>query len=147
VSRENVFIVLFTFFAIGLPLWAMDANKFDKHSVHGCTGDCYAAWQQETGGFLAMTAAQAAEKASASPTERGEQIYAGCVACHGSGGEGGVGPSLAGQTGDAIYSKLLQYKNGETRGPQSALMWAQAGTLSDEDMKNIGAFVESLPAQ
>ena len=143
-SRENVFIFLFTCFAIGLPLWAMDVNKFGKDSIHECTGECYARWEQETGGILAVVAAQAEAKASASPAELGEKIYAGCVACHGSRGEGGVGPALAGQAGDAIYSKLVQYKKGETRGAQSALMWSQASTLSDDDMKNLGAFVESL---
>ena len=122
----------------------MDANKFAKDSIHGCTGECYATWEQETGGILAVVAAQAEAKASASPAELGAKTYAGCIACHGSRGEGGVGPALAGQAGDAIYSKLVQYKNGETRGAQSALMWSQASTLSDEDMKNLGAFVESL---
>jgi cytochrome c553 len=146
-SRENIFILLFACFAIGLPLWAMQANKFEKGSVHGCSGDCYAAWEQDTGGLLAMVAAQADEKANASPAQLGEKIYAGCVACHGGGGEGGVGPALAGQSADTVYSKLVQYKNGETRGSQSALMWSQASTLSDEDMKNLGAFVESLSVQ
>jgi cytochrome c553 len=147
VSRDNVFIFLFACFAIGFPLWAMDANKFGKDSVHGCTGECYTSWEQETGGLLAIAAAQAEAKANASPAELGEKAYAGCIACHGSRGEGGVGPALAGQTGEAIYTKLAQYKNGETRGAQSALMWSQAATLSDEDMKNIGAFVEALEAE
>jgi cytochrome c553 len=39
---------------------------------------------------------------------------------------------------------LTQYKNGETRGAQSALMWGQAAALSADDMANIGAFVETL---
>lgn len=142
-----MFIFLFACFAIGFPLWAMDANKFDKDSIHGCTGECYAVWKHETGGVLAVVAAQAEAKASASPVELGEKTYAACIACHGGRGEGGVGPALAGQSGEAIYSKLMQYKNGETRGAQSALMWSQASTLSDEDMKNIGEFVESLTAQ
>lgn len=146
-SRESLLILLFTCFAIGLPLWAMQANKFEKDSVHGCTGDCYAEWERETGGLLAVAAAQAEAKANASPADLGKALYGGCIACHGSGGEGGVGPALAGQSADTIHAKLVQYKNGETRGPQSALMWGQAATLSDEDMKHIGAFVESLPAQ
>jgi cytochrome c553 len=41
-------------------------------------------------------------------------------------------------------SMLTQYKNGETRGAQSALMWGQAAALSADDMANIGAFVETL---
>ena len=144
-SGTNVSLILFFCFALGLPLLAMQDNKFEKASVHSCTGDCYAEWQQETGGVVALAAAQAEEKASASPAELGEAAYGGCIACHGSGGEGGVGPALAGQSEQAVYDKLVQYKNGETRGKQSALMWGQAAMLSDEEMKNIAVFVETLP--
>ena len=39
---------------------------------------------------------------------------------------------------------LQQYRNGETRGPQSALMWGQAANLSTEDMENIQAYIDTL---
>ena len=84
-------------------------------------------------------------KATLDSIARGEVLYnTYCAACHGVNGEGGVGPKLQGQTNDAIVSMLTQYKNGETRGAQSALMWGQSAALSAEDMANIGAFVESL---
>ena len=38
---------------------------------------------------------------------------------------------------------LTQYKNGETRGSQSALMWGQAN-LSTEDMENLQSYIDSL---
>ena len=83
--------------------------------------------------------------AAASPADLGKKIYTACAACHGVNGEGGVGPKLQGQTKDAIVSMLTQYKNGETRGAQSArLMWGQSAALSADDMANIGAFVETL---
>ena len=63
---------------------------------------------------------------------------------HGANGEGGIGPELAGQSGEEIYNKLVQYKNGEMRGNQSSLMWSQSAMLSDTDMQNIAAFVETL---
>jgi cytochrome c553 len=142
--KENMHLLIFTLFALGLPLWAMDHNPFQQGSVHRCSGECYQAWKQETGGVVALAAAKAEAHASGSPAELGEAAYAGCVACHGAGGEGGVGPVLSGQTAQEIYDTLVQYKNGETRGAQSALMWGQSAMLSDADMENIGAFIESL---
>lgn len=145
--KTNLYLILFVCFSIGLPIWAMQANKFQKASVHSCSGDCYLEWEQDTGGIVALSAAQAEARAAASPAELGKAVYAGCIACHGSQGEGGVGPALVGQTGNAIYEKLVQYKNGETRGTQSALMWSQSAMLSEDDMTNVAAFLESLPGQ
>lgn len=42
------------------------------------------------------------------------------------------------------YDNLIQYRNGETRGKQSALMWSQSEVLRDEDMKNTAMFVDAL---
>lgn len=146
-SKSNLPLLLFFCFALGLPIWAMQANKFSQTSIHGCTGECYEKWKQETGGVVTLLTARAEARAAASPTELGEAAYIGCIACHGSKGEGGIGPALAGQTQSAVYKKLVQYKNGETRGAQSALMWSQSAMLSDEDMKNIAIFIESLSAR
>ena len=122
----------------------MSNNKHPAKDNHGCYGACYEAWKQETGGLLAVVAAQAAEKAAASPAELGQQAFAGCIACHGANGEGGVGPKLAGQSAADIADKLMRYQGGETLGSQSALMWSQAAQLSSQDIDNIAAFVESL---
>lgn len=143
-SKNSVVLIIFFCFALALPLWGMQSNKFDKASVSSCTADCYDGWKQETGGVLVIAAAKAEAKAAASPVELGKATYVGCIACHGSGGEGGVGPALAGQAGTAIYDKLVKYKNGETVGSQSALMWSQSAMLSDDDMKNVAAYVETL---
>ena len=146
-SQNTVVLIFFFCFSLGLPLWAMQDNAFEKDGVHACTGDCYTQWQQDTGGVVSIAMAQEAAKASATPSELGEKAYTTCIACHGSRGEGGIGPALIGQSEGTIYDKLVQYKNGETRGTQSALMWTQAATLTDEDMKNIAAFVETLQSQ
>ncbi|MEM1112347.1 MAG: c-type cytochrome [Pseudomonadota bacterium] len=143
-NQSNIAIALFTVFAFGLPIWAMQNNDYPKTSVHDCSGDCYEDWQTETGGVIEVLAAAQAARAEASPAELGKQAYAGCVACHGAGGEGGVGPQLSGQSADDIVGKLLTYKAGETIGNQSNLMWAQAAMLSEDDIDNIGAFVETL---
>ena len=143
--KRNLHILLFLSFALGLPLWAMESNTQRKGNIHQCTGECYESWKQRTGGVLVLAAAKAQEKAAASPAELGKASYAGCVACHGAKGEGGIGPALAGQSESEIYEKLVQYKNGETRGSQSSLMWGQSSMLSDSDMKNIASYVETLP--
>jgi cytochrome c553 len=113
----------------------------DHSPVGKCVGECYEAYKVED---AKRREAEAAMLAAASPADLGKKIYTACAACHGMNGEGGVGPKLQGQTKDAIVSMLTQYKNGETRGAQSALMWGQSAALSADDMANIGAFVETL---
>ena len=140
----SIALILFGLFAIGLPLYGMQNNSHSPKDINGCSGACYEAWKAETGGVLAMQAAAAQAKAEASPAELGKSVYAGCVACHGANGEGGVGPQLSGQSAADIADKLLRYQNGETIGNQSSLMWAQARMLSDADIDNIAAFVETL---
>ena len=55
-----------------------------------------------------------------------------------------MGPRLAGQSAATIVDKLTRYKAGETLGSQSALMWSQAALLSEADVDNLAAFVETL---
>jgi cytochrome c553 len=142
--KNNVHIILFTAFALWLPFWGMQSNGFDRTGVHTCAGDCYQQWREVTGGAVAMASAQALARSEASPEELGKQLYTGCIACHGPGGEGGVGPSLQGQPASETSGKLVMYKNGETRGRQSALMWSQAAALSDSDIDNLAAFIATL---
>ena len=70
-------------------------------------------------------------------------LWAGCAACHGANGGGGVGPMLAGQSSGDIINKLTIYKNNGQIGAQSALMWGQAAMLSEQDIKTIGEFVQA----
>lgn len=142
--QDSIAIFLFFCFAIGLPLWAMQANEHDRRSISSCSGECYEQWRDATGGVAVVAAVQAAERAEASPVELGKQAYVGCIACHGAGGEGSVGPALAGQSVVDIADKLVQYKQGETLGNQSALMWSQAAQLSDNDIKNLATYIETL---
>ncbi len=143
-SSDGIIAVCFSVFVAVLTAWAMITNEYDVTSQHGCTGECYAAWRERTGGVVQMAAAQAAALAEAGPGERGAAVYASCVACHGADGSGGVGPRLAGQSIDAISGALLQYRAGETRGAQSSLMWGQARELSDDDIANLAAFIATL---
>tara|TARA_Y100000385_G_scaffold170877_1_gene177047 strand:- start:2119 stop:2553 length:435 start_codon:yes stop_codon:yes gene_type:complete len=69
-------------------------------------------------------------------------LWTGCAACHGQEGEGGIGPTLAGQSEIDISTKLTTYKNGGMIGSQSALMWGQAAMLSENDINTIAKFIQ-----
>ena len=142
-KTENFAIVLFIATALGLAFWAMSRNQPATNN-HGCYGSCYEEWKKDTGGVLAIQAAAIKSKGAASPEQLGEKAYTSCIACHGPKGGGGVGPMLAGQSIEDIVTKLTQYKNGETLGNQSALMWSQAGLLEQRDIENIAAFIDTL---
>lgn len=72
----------------------------------------------------------------------GKATYTVCAACHGAQGQGGVGPMLAGQSAEDIVNKLTIYKNNGQIGAQSALMWGQAAMLSEQDIVDLGEYVE-----
>ena len=100
---------------------------------HSCWGECYEEYTAKYGTFSEQLEAKRVAMQMESPADKGAKIYVNCNMCHGQNGEGGIGPKLVGST--SIVSMLMQYKNGETRGPQSALMWGQAANLSTEDME------------
>ena len=111
-------------------------------SISSCTGECYQEYVRIHG-----TPAEIEQRkralAEGDPFSNIRSLWAGCAACHGNNGGGGVGPALAGQTSDYIIEKLTIYRNGGEVGPQSALMWGQASMLSEDDIKTIGEFVQS----
>ncbi len=74
----------------------------------------------------------------------GETKYAACGACHGAQGGGGMGPKLSGRSVEYILGRLTQYKNGETVGSQSNLMWGQAGMLSESDITDLAEYIATL---
>jgi len=65
-----------------------------------------------------------------------------CVSCHGANGNSGAAayPKLAGQHASYVVKQLKDYKAGKDR--PNAIMGAFAGLLSDEDMANLGAYLE-----
>jgi len=115
-----------------------------RPSVHTCTGECYENYVAANGTIVEQQRAAAEAAASASPAELGQQTYASCQACHGAGGEGGVGPQLQGRDADFVTMALTAYQNGETRGAQSQMMWASAQALSARDIENLAAYIGSL---
>ena len=87
------------------------------------------------------TAAAGATEVASLP---GEAKYAGCSACHGPNGGGGIGPQLAGRDADYIVGRLTAYKANETVGAQSALMWGQAAMLSEQDMQDLAEYITTF---
>ena len=110
--------------------------------VHGCWGECYEEYTEKYGTFTEQLEAKRVAMQTETPADKGAKIYVNCNMCHGMKGEGGIGPKLSGST--SIVKMLMQYKNGETRGAQSALMWGQAANLTLEDMENLQAYIDSL---
>ena len=109
-------------------------------------------------------AAQAASKeadalvaAAASPiaganVEAGKTKYMTCIACHGPNAEGMAAmksPALAGQGPEYIIRQLQNFKNGHrgadmTKDMQGGMMAPMAKMLSDDDMKNVAAYIQTL---
>jgi len=109
---------------------------------HSCYGECYVEYVK-TYGTVVEIEQRKNELASQDEFSSIRSLWAGCAACHGQNGEGmAVFPALAGQTQDYIVERLYQYKNKEQVGGMSSTMWAQAGQLTDEQIKILGKFIE-----
>jgi cytochrome c553 len=116
-----------------------------RDRISACVGSCYEAYVAEQGSMLERTRAQMAAAAAADPVELGATVYTSvCQSCHGDKGQGVVGPAVSGRSKDYLLEALLAYKNGETRGNQSMVMWPQASVMSQTDMENVAAFIETL---
>lgn len=77
--------------------------------------------------------------------EAGKARSTTCAACH---GQEGISanpqwPNLAGQGAPYLVAQLRAFKEGKRVNP---LMSSQAMMLSDEDMRNLAVYFESLPA-
>tara|TARA_B100000902_G_C27129259_1_gene822734 strand:- start:316 stop:759 length:444 start_codon:yes stop_codon:yes gene_type:complete len=131
-----VFIVFFA----GVIYPELDVKGYPRNSA--CTGECYEEYVKVHGTVVEI---EQAKKLLAQADEFGSirSLWAGCAACHGGNGGGGVGPALKGQTADTIIMKLTTYKNKGKVGPMSQMMWGQAANLSDKDIETIGKYVES----
>jgi cbb3-type cytochrome c oxidase subunit III len=93
--------------------------------------------------------AQAAEPAKVAKPDlaKGEASYtAVCAACHGADGNSGspANPKLAQQHPDYTVKQLQEFKSGKRA---NAIMSGMAATLSEDDMKNIAAYVGAKKAQ
>jgi cytochrome c553 len=131
-------MVIFTFFSLKIyPNLEYTGGK----SNSSCTGECYEEYVRVHGTTVDI---ERRKQALAATDEFSsiKPLWAGCAACHGPDGGGGVGPKLAGQSAEYIIGRLNTYKNRGEVGPMSAMMWGQAGMLSDNDIDTIGKFIQ-----
>lgn len=86
---------------------------------------------------LSTTLARAAGDAA-----KGEATAQVCAACHGPGGNSmiAINPRLAGQHEGYIVAQLQAFKSGARKNP---LMTPMAANLSEDDMRNLGAYYAS----
>lgn len=72
-----------------------------------------------------------------------------CAACHGQDFNSPIDPSypkLAGQHKSYLEHALITYKRGDgANGRNNAIMTGQVKPLSDQDIKDVAAYLSSLP--
>jgi len=80
--------------------------------------------------------------AFAGDVARGKEKSAACAACHGADGNSPAPafPRIGGQHEDYLLQSLLSYKNGSRK---NAIMAAQVGALSKQDMADLAAYFAS----
>tara|TARA_R100000234_G_C4849512_1_gene114533 strand:+ start:43 stop:486 length:444 start_codon:yes stop_codon:yes gene_type:complete len=130
-------------FLFGILVFTYDNLEYKGYSsAHSCSGDCYIKYVEEHGTSVDIEQRKK-EVAKTDEFSSIRGLWSGCAACHGQDGQGmGAFPKLAGQTSDYISNRLYAYKNREQIGIMSSTMWAQAGMLSDQDIKLISKFIE-----
>lgn len=97
-------------------------------------------------GFFLSAHAEGTAPAKVDPA-KGSAIFNGvCVSCHGAEGNSAipVNPKLAQQHPEYTAKQLAEFKSGKRA---NAVMLGFATALSDEDMRNVGAYLASTKAK
>ncbi len=98
---------------------------------------------------LVVVAAPATNAAPPTPAELGREKFVQCASCHGADGRSTVVPQypkIGGQSGPYVVNALKAYREGRRLGTFAAVMAEVARPLSDADIENLAAYVESLDA-
>jgi cytochrome c553 len=77
----------------------------------------------------------------------GREKFVQCASCHGSDGRSTVipqYPKIAGQSAPYVVNALKAYRDGRRQGSFAAIMSEVAKQLSDADIDNLAAYIESL---
>ncbi len=88
-----------------------------------------------------FAAEEAKSSAPAKPDlAKGEASFAACAACHGADGNSAIttNPKLAHQHPEYLVKQLQEFKSGKRA---NAVMSGMAATLSEDDMKNVAAWL------
>lgn len=83
---------------------------------------------------------------AADPITQGRNKAEMCAGCHGKTGKADlpIYPNLAGQNALYLEMTLKAYRDESRKGAQASAMYAIAQGLSDEDIKQLSAYYESL---
>ena len=111
----------------------------------------YALWLGGAACAVALSAAANPAAAQSAPDvlAAGREKYVQCASCHGADGRSTVVPQypkIGGQTAEYVVNALKAYRDGRRLGTYAAMMAAVAKQLSDADIANLAAYVESLDA-
>jgi cytochrome c553 len=96
---------------------------------------------------LLMVAGVAPAQAPADALVAGREKFVQCASCHGADGRSAViarYPKIGGQSGAYVISALKAYRDGRRQGTYAAVMAEVAKPLSDADIANLAAYIESL---
>ena len=96
---------------------------------------------------FSVQANEAVTPAAKPDLAKGEATYgAVCAACHGADGNSAISanPKLAQQHPDYIVKQLQEFKSGKRA---NAIMMGMSAALSEQDMKNIAAWLETKAAK
>ena len=88
----------------------------------------------------------ASEPANAS---RGKELAEYCMGCHGEFGIAEIdsNPNLAGQNAKYLEYALKSYRDGVRKGGMAFIMQANAGKLSDQEIRDLAAYFSGLPGR
>jgi mono/diheme cytochrome c family protein len=113
------------------------------------TGESFAEQTTPVGQASAEVLAISSSSNQASATQHsgnadpahGKQLFAAnCSGCHGASGEGGAGPSLHGERGHKNLTQVAAF----VKDPQPPMPKLYPTPLSDADVRDVAAYVESL---
>jgi len=95
--------------------------------------------------FLILALASSLSHADGN-ADAGKAKSAVCAACHGADGMATIPgyPHLAGQNADYMVAQLKAFKSGDRKGGNAIIMAPMAAGLSEQDMKDLAAYFNSL---
>jgi cytochrome c553 len=96
---------------------------------------------------LLLAAPPAAHAAPPTAAELGREKFVQCASCHGADGRSTVipqYPKIGGQSAPYVVNALKAYREGRRLGSFAAIMAEVAKPLTDADLENLAAYIESL---
>ncbi|MEC7864558.1 MAG: c-type cytochrome [Pseudomonadota bacterium] len=83
---------------------------------------------------------------NASNLEKGKELSAACIACHGQEGvsPSSIWPNLAGQHASYLSKQLYEFKKGPNGNRNNSVMYGISMNLSDQDISDLSEYYASL---